>query len=95
MEDCQSIYRVPLLLQEQHVLKFLVKKLQLMSPIQSPSLMLKWKNLVDRYENIREEVKIVLVGKYTKFGDAYISVIKALKHAALFCRRKLDLKVWE
>jgi CTP synthase len=51
-----------------------------------------WKNLADRCDYIREEVTIVLVGKYTKLGDAYHSVIKGLKHAALYCRRKLNLK---
>ncbi len=35
----------------------------------------------------------MLVGKYTKFEDSYISVIKSLKHAAMFSRKKLNLKV--
>jgi len=35
----------------------------------------------------------VLVGKYTKLEDSYISLIKALKHAALACRHRLALKV--
>ena len=48
-----------------------------------------------RYDGHQEDVRIVLVGKYTKFQDSYISVIKALRHAALSCRRKLDLKVLE
>lgn len=34
---------------------------------------------------------IVLVGKYTKLEDSYISVIKALRHATLLCRRRLSL----
>ena len=94
MEDCQSVYRVPLILEDQRVLEFFIKKLKLQVPRYNPSpLMLKWKNLVDRYERRGDEVNIVLVGKYTKFGDAYVSVIKALKHAALFCRRKLNLMV--
>lgn len=33
----------------------------------------------------------MLVGKYTKLEDAYTSVIKALKHAALLCRHRLVL----
>ena len=36
-------------------------------------------------------MKIALVGKYTKLEDSYISVIKALKHAALSCRLRLKL----
>ena len=45
------------------------------------------------YDSNEDQVQIVLVGKYTKLEDAYTSVIKALKHAALACRRKLKLVV--
>ncbi len=36
---------------------------------------------------------IALVGKYTALEDAYASVLKALNHAALFCNRKLNIRV--
>ena len=48
-----------------------------------------------RYDSHQQQVKIALVGKYTKLEDAYISVIKALKHAALSCRYRLTLIVSE
>ena len=44
-----------------------------------------------RNDSHRQEVKIALVGKYTQLEDSYISVIKALKHAALTCRLRLKL----
>ena len=44
-----------------------------------------------RNDSHSQEVKIALVGKYTKLEDSYISVIKALKHAALSCRLRLKL----
>ena len=40
-----------------------------------------------------EEVVIALVGKYTKFEDSYMSVIKALKHSVMACRKTLVVKV--
>ena len=40
-----------------------------------------------------DEVIIALVGKYTALEDAYASVLKALRHAALFCNRKLKVLV--
>ena len=46
-----------------------------------------------RYESPQEEVSIGLVGKYTKYEDTYTSVVKALRHASLQCRRKLKLTV--
>ena len=47
--------------------------------------------LLHRNDSHSQEVKIALVGKYTKLEDSYISVIKALKHAALSCRLRLKL----
>ena len=46
-----------------------------------------------REERVLDEVKIALVGKYTKLEDAYISVLKALKHASLHCNRRLNVVV--
>lgn len=47
--DCSSIYRVPLLLEQQGVLRFLHKRLFLPDSVSPPSLLLrKWKNLSDR-----------------------------------------------
>ncbi len=49
--------------------------------------------LFNRSERQLEEVVIALVGKYTALEDAYASVSKALNHAALFCKRKLIIRV--
>lgn len=40
-------------------------------------------------QHVYEEVKIVLVGKYLEQPDSYLSVIRALEHASMRCRRKL------
>lgn len=49
--------------------------------------------MCDRWENLRDTVTIVIVGKYTGMNDAYLSVIKALQHAALMCDRKVNIEV--
>lgn len=46
-----------------------------------------------RVDNVKEVVQIALVGKYTKFEDSYMSVAKALKHAALSQNRQLQIMV--
>lgn len=46
-----------------------------------------------RQERLFDEVKIVLVGKYTDLKDSYMSVIKALEHSAFRVRRKLTIQV--
>lgn len=45
-------------------------------------------------ERLFDSVSIVLVGKYTVLKDSYMSVIKALEHAAFRCNRKLILQVF-
>lgn len=53
--------------------------------------MQKWRNLAKRVENLRKEVNITLVGKYTKLEDSYASVTKALQHACVAVGYKLNL----
>jgi len=48
---------------------------------------------ISRQERLFDEVKIVLVGKYTDLKDSYMSVIKALEHSAFRVRRKLIIQV--
>lgn len=45
------------------------------------------------FERLHNVVTICLVGKYTSLEDAYTSVTKALRHAALACNHKLNLEV--
>ncbi|KAJ3038780.1 CTP synthase ura7 [Rhizophlyctis rosea] len=91
VEDCNSVYHVPLLLHKQGLLTVLEKRLGIAhrpNPY-SATLFEKWKQLTTRYDRLHDSVRIVLVGKYTHLKDSYISVVKALEHAALSCQRKL------
>jgi CTP synthase len=94
VHDCSSVYAVPLLMQKQGLVDNLLQRLDLIPPIlpQNSILLSKWKQLTQRYERLHETVEIVLVGKYTHLQDSYISVVKALQHAALSCNRKLILE---
>lgn len=94
VHDCKSIYSVPLLLSSQKIVPFFAKRLQLEIKLTKPRhFMIQWRELAERDERLVHEVKIALVGKYTKLEDAYISVLKALKHASLHCNRCLKV-VW-
>lgn len=90
--DENSVYKVPLLLQKQGLVEYFTEKLGL-NLIESSSprrnILAKWRELADRDSSQFDKVAIALVGKYIKLEDAYISVVKALKHAALTCKRKL------
>jgi len=91
--DVSSVYSVPNLLYKQGLVDYFVNKLHLDVPAIDPrSFLFNWKQLAERSEHPFEEVKIAVVGKYTKLEDAYMSVIKALRHATLASMRKLVIK---
>lgn len=48
-----------------------------------------WKDLTLGLEHIHETVNIAMVGKYMEQPDSYLSVKRAMEHAAMRCRRKL------
>jgi CTP synthase len=93
----ETIYQVPLLLEEQGLLKLLQKGLAIDSATVPPPMIQKgqalwnlWKKTVISEPHLAL-VNIVLVGKYTAFDDAYLSVRKSLEHSAMRCKRKLNL----
>ncbi|EGD73065.1 CTP synthase 1 [Salpingoeca rosetta] len=92
--DVDSIYRVPLVLLEQGLMDCMWEKFKLPPP-QIDEPLRKWRWLADRCKFVREKVRIVLVGKYTGLGDAYLSVIKSLQHSCVYAGRQLDLEFVE
>ncbi|EJP64949.1 hypothetical protein ACQRIT_000933 [Beauveria bassiana] len=97
VHDMETIYQVPLLLQEQGLLQLLQNGLALDKLTVPPSMVQKgqalwdlWKRTVTPERHL-PDVNIVLVGKYVSFDDAYLSVHKALEHSTMRCSRKLNL----
>ncbi|RKL15236.1 CTP synthase [Fusarium oxysporum] len=97
VRNMDTIYQVPLLLEQEGLLKLLRKGLALEKLEVAPPMAQKgqalwdlWKKTVvpDRH---LEPVNIVLVGKYVSLDDSYLSVHKALEHSAMRCKRKLNL----
>ncbi|PIO14950.1 hypothetical protein AB205_0221880, partial [Aquarana catesbeiana] len=92
VHDVSSIYKVPLLLEEQGVVDYFRQRLDLPIGRQPRRMLMKWKEMSDRYDRLLESCSIALVGKYTKFSDSYASVIKALEHSALAINHRLEIK---
>uniref|UniRef100_A0A7N5ZW91 CTP synthase n=2 Tax=Anabas testudineus TaxID=64144 RepID=A0A7N5ZW91_ANATE len=92
VHDVPSVYRVPLLLEDQGVVSYLCQRLNLPVEMKPRKLLTKWKEMADRSDRLLESVSIALVGKYTKLSDSYTSVIKALEHSALAINHKLEVK---
>lgn len=64
------------------IIEYLNERLQLGLKSLTKKHMKHWCDLADRIDNLRNEVCISLVGKYTRLQDSYTSVTKALQHAA-------------
>jgi len=83
-----TIYEVPLILEEEGLGDLIVSKLDLG---QEPSDLRQWKGMVDLLKEATEPVNITLVGKYVELKDAYFSVREALCHAALHHGRSINI----
>lgn len=83
--DVPNIYHVPLMLEAQGLCATLGLE------IQENGLLEEWRNMALHLDTLEDEVVIAMVGKYTDLSDAYLSVIKALQHAAMAANRKLKI----
>ena len=93
--DVESIYEVPLILNDQTLGDKVSAKLGL-KPRRHD--LRDWKNLVQKIKKTRQLVKVGMVGKYQKTGDytlsdSYVCVVEALKHAGWINGVKPEL-VW-
>lgn len=76
--DADTLYKVPLELQKQHLDDIVCRHLHLSC---EEADMTEWKALVEKVTHLKDNVTIGLVGKYVELPDAYISVVEALLHA--------------
>ncbi|RID53187.1 hypothetical protein BRARA_G00604 [Brassica rapa] len=86
--DVPNIWHIPRLLKDQKAHLVISKVLNLASIVKEPSLE-EWTSRAELCANLHVPVRIAVVGKYTSLSDAYLSVLKALLHAAVACRKKL------
>ncbi|RJE20004.1 CTP synthase [Aspergillus sclerotialis] len=100
VHNVASTYQVPLLLERQGFLHGIKDILHIDSMKKEQKLLdygqiiwQEWQGLAMSQDHVFEVVSIALVGKYTTLHDSYMSVSKALEHAAMHCKKKLDL-IW-
>ena len=100
-QDAQSIYEVPLMLEAEGLA---VQVLELLNMEKRQPNLSQWETLVNRlYHKDKEEmetnqgqlstttIEIAIVGKYIQLSDAYLSVVEALRHAAIAVGVDLNL----
>jgi len=82
------IYEVPLLLEEAGLGDFIMERLELPRRREDLSA---WREMLKKIEEPKERLPIGVVGKYVTLPDAYISVREALRHAALYHDREVEI----
>ena len=90
VHDVTNVYQVPLLLQQQNLHSMVFKHLKI-EPKSGPDLG-DWALMANAMAHWEDTVQICLIGKYNGLQDSYLSIIKALRHAAIACEHKLDLQ---
>jgi CTP synthase len=87
-KDVPSIYEVPLVFAQEKVDALVLKYLHLQA---GEADLERWRELVDRCYNPKDEVSIGIVGKYVEYEDSYKSLKEALVHGALAHNLKLSV----
>ena len=88
--DVETIYEVPLFFARKRLTETILEKLDV--KVKDINLDT-WNKFVRKIKKPRYQVKIALVGKYTKYEDSYKSISEAFIHAGSInnCRVKLDM----
>ncbi|BGI51104.1 MAG: CTP synthase (glutamine hydrolyzing) [Arsenophonus endosymbiont of Ceratovacuna japonica] len=90
LEDVNSIYKIPEILQSQQLDDYICKKFELTYPQADLS---EWKQVTYAQVNPLGQVTIGIVGKYIELPDAYKSVIEALNHGGLKNLLTINIKL--
>jgi CTP synthase len=88
MVTAETIYEVPLIMEEYGMSNFIISKLRLNA---TRADLTDWRRMVERMKKPRENLNIALVGKYVELEDAYYSVRESLCHAALYNDRNINI----
>jgi CTP synthase len=86
--DVRSVYQVPLEFAEEGVDEIVLQQLGIDA---RPRDLCKWKGMLERLENPRDEVSIAIVGKYVEYEDSYKSLKEALLHGGLAHQLKVHI----
>jgi CTP synthase len=102
VHDVTNVYHVPGLLESQNLHTILQDQLHLTTIPSVPSTtaapghlvpdLKEWTAFAESVDTASGELTIALIGKYIGLQDSYLSVIKALRHAAVAIHRKLHLE---
>jgi CTP synthase len=84
----ETIYEVPLILEEAGLSDLIINRLRLEAEDVDLN---EWRQMVAKLKTPKEPINIALVGKYVELRDAYYSVREALCHAGLHHDRQINI----
>ncbi|MBM7571251.1 CTP synthase [Aquibacillus albus] len=87
--DADTLYHIPLSLQEQNLDQITCNHFKLDCETAD---MEEWIQLTERVNNLSKVITIGLVGKYVELPDAYLSVVEAMKHAGFTFDTDVDIR---
>ena len=87
--DVDTIYEVPLKMQEEGLDKVVLDRLCL--PQRNTHLLDPWKAFVETLKNPAHQIRIGLVGKYVELQDSYKSILEALIHAGVQNQARVEV----
>ncbi|HLO04780.1 MAG TPA: CTP synthase [Symbiobacteriaceae bacterium] len=88
-QDLDSLYKVPLVMEEEGLAEYACRHLGLDE--QKPDLT-EWAGLVERALHPKHKVTIAMVGKYVALEDAYLSVVESLNHAGIHNDARVEIR---
>lgn len=89
METTDTLYNIPLMLEDAGVGDYIFKKIKLKER-KKPNWSV-WRKMVTALRCEKEKIPIAVVGKYVELLDAYMSVREALQHAGLVNDVELEI----
>lgn len=88
--DAETIYDVPLLMQEEELDKVVLEKLNL--PTKTTPNLESWKSFLTTLKNPTSEINVGLVGKYVELKDSYKSISESFIHAGVANSCRVNVK---
>lgn len=88
--DADTIYAVPILMQNEGLDEVVVKKLDL--PTSGEPQMQNWKEFLSKLQYPKKEITIGLIGKYVELKDSYKSIAEGFIHAGAENECKVNIR---
>src|SRR6478672_5808593 len=89
MLTADTIYRVPLTLEDAGLGDYVIERLQLQAGGRD---LAEWRQIIEQLVHPELRLEIAVVGKYVQLHDAYLSVKESLIHAGIHHRAAIDIR---